>query len=73
MERGHWRAIPGWTVVDCGEMARGDGREKIHSGECLLRNARQPWRQGTTAESHTGGGTIIVGSLSPHASTAADQ
>jgi len=37
-------------------------------GKCLWRKARQPWKQGDTAESHVGGGAITIASLSPHAS-----
>ena len=37
-------------------------------GKCLWRKARQPWKQGNTAESHKGGGVITLTSLSPHAS-----
>ena len=46
----------------------GDGREEIHSRECLWRKTRH-WKQGTTAESHTGGGATIVASVSPHVGT----
>ena len=38
-------------------------------GKCLWRKARQPWKQGDTAESHVGGGVItILSSLTWHAS-----
>jgi len=32
-------------------------------GKCLWRNARQPWKQGNTAESCVGGGSITIASL----------
>ena len=42
------------AAVDCSEMDQGDVREEI-MGKCLWRKARQPWKQGNTAESyHTG-------------------
>ena len=37
-------------------------------GKCQRRKARQPWKQGETAESHVGGGAITIASLSPQAS-----
>ena len=53
------------AAVDCGETDRGDVREET-GGECLWRKARQPWKQGDTAESCVGGGTITIASLTPH-------
>ena len=45
------------------------GCEKRDYGEkCLWRKARQPWKQGDTAESCIGGGVITTASLPPHAS-----
>ena len=38
------------AVVDCREMGQGDVREE-RGGKCLWRKARQPWKQGDTAES----------------------
>ena len=32
-------------------------------GKCLWRKARQPWKQGNTAESLVGGGAITIASL----------
>ena len=49
------RRIKGCEGGDCG-------------GKCQLREARQPWKQGDTAESCKEGGAIIIASLSPHAS-----
>ena len=45
-------------VVDHGEMDLGDVREErtICGGKCLWRKARQPWKQGDTAEPGVGGG-----------------
>ena len=37
-------------------------------GKCLWRKARQPWKQGDTAESHVEGVAITRASLSPQAS-----
>ena len=57
---------------DCGWLQGGGTREQEggeYGGECLWRKERQPWRQGATAESYTGGGTISVDFLSPHTST----
>ena len=56
------------AVVDCREMGQGDVREE-RGGKCLWRKARQPWKQGDTAESCIGGRAIAIASLSPHAST----
>ena len=35
-------------------------------GKCLWRKARQPWKQGDTAESCIGGGAITTASLPTH-------
>ena len=37
-------------------------------GKCLWREARQPWKQGDTAESHVGGEAITIASLPAHTS-----
>jgi len=37
-------------------------------GKCLWKKARQPLKQGDTAESHIGVGAITIASLSPKAS-----
>ena len=55
------------AVVDCREMGQGDVREE-RGGKCLWRKARQPWKQGDTAESSIGDEPITVASLSPHTS-----
>ena len=55
------------AAVDCRETDGGDLREKI-GGKCLWRKARQPWKQGDTAESRVGGGVITIASLSLQAS-----
>ena len=55
-------------AVDFGEMDRRDVREEI-GGKCPWRKARQPWKQGDTAESHVEGGAITIASLPPHACT----
>ena len=55
------------AAVDCREMDREDEREET-GGKWLWRKARQPWKQGDTAESQVGGGTITIASLSPHTS-----
>ena len=61
------------AAVDCGEMDRGDVREVTVvgsdcGGKCLWWKARQPWKQGDTAESRVGGGAMTIASDSPHAS-----
>ena len=37
-------------------------------GKCLWRKAREPWKQGDTAESRIGAGAITIASLSAHTS-----
>ena len=44
------------AAVDCGERDRRDAREELVVGKCQWRNARRPWNQGDTAESHIWGG-----------------
>ena len=56
------------AAVDCGEMDQGEVREEIVAGKCLWRKARQPWKQGDTAESWVGDGAITIASLPPLAS-----
>ena len=53
------------AAVDCGETDRGDVREET-GGKCLWRKARQPWKQGDTAESLAEHGAITMASLTPH-------
>ena len=54
---GLWRdGSRGCTGGDCGE-------------KCLWRKARQPWKQGDTAESRVEGEAITIASRLPHAST----
>ena len=55
------------AAVDGAEMDRGDVREET-GGKCQWRKARQPWKQGDTAESHVEGGAITIASLPPQAS-----
>ena len=55
------------AAVDCGKMDRGNVREET-GGKCLWRKARQPWKQGDTAESRIAGGATTTASLSPYAS-----
>ena len=55
------------AAVDCGETDRGEMGEET-GGKYLWRKARQPWKQGDTAESHIVGGAITIASLSPNAS-----
>ena len=38
-------------------------------GKCQWRKARQPWKQGDTAESHVVGRAIPIAALSPHTSS----
>ena len=46
-----------------------EGSEGGESGEkWLWRKARQPWKQGDSAESRVVGGAITIASLSRHAS-----
>ena len=54
------------TAADCREMVQGDRREETAVGNAFRRNARQPCRQGATAESCTEGGATTVVSPSPH-------
>ena len=54
------------AAVDCREIDRGGCEGGDSCRKCLWRKARQPWKQGDTAESHVGGGTITIASLSPH-------
>ena len=42
-------------------------------GKCLWRKARQPWKQGDTAESHVGSGAITIASLPHMPAWAAEQ
>ena len=51
------------AAVDCCEMDQGDVRE-----ETVVGNARQPWKQGDTAESCIAHGAITIASPSPQAS-----
>ena len=52
-----------------GERDRWRGSEGGESGEkWLWRKARQPWKQGDSAESRVVGGAITIASLSRHAS-----
>ena len=64
---GLWSNFRARDAVDCGEMDRGDVREET-GGKCLWRKARQPWKQGDTAESCVGNGAIIIAFLSPYIS-----
>lgn len=54
------------TAADCRETVQGARREGTAVGNAFRRKARQPWRQGATAESITEGGATTVVSLSPH-------
>ena len=51
---------------------RRDGLRGCEGGDrgrkCLWRQARQPWKQGNTDESHIAGGAITIASLSPYTS-----
>ena len=42
------------------------GCEGDHGGKCWWKRARQPQKQGDTAESRVGGGAITIASFSPH-------
>ena len=55
------------AAVDC---RKTDQRCKLgdRGGRCLWRKARQPWKQGDTAESCVGGGAITIASIFPHTS-----
>ena len=50
------------AAVDCRETDRGGQERGDCGGKCLWRKARQPWKQGDTAESHIGGGAINAAS-----------
>ena len=80
------RKCRGWELEfrDCGPIP-GQGccwlqRDRLRGceggdcgGKCLWRTARQPWKQGNTAESRVVGEAITIASLSPNASMAAEQ
>ena len=51
---GLWSNPRARAAIDCRERNRGDMREET-GGKCLRRKARQPWKQGDTAESRVGG------------------
>ena len=50
------------AAVDCRETDRGGQERGDCGGKYLWRKARQPWKQGDTAESCTGGGAINAAS-----------
>ena len=56
------------AAVDCREMDQGRCEGEDCDGKCLWRKAKQPWKQGDTAESHVAGGAITIASFSPQAS-----
>ena len=60
------------AAVDFGEMDRRDVREEI-GGKCPWRKARQPWKQGNSAESRIGGGALTTASVSPTPASADEQ
>ena len=62
-----WRNPRVRAVVDFRETDQGDVSEET-GGKCLWRKARQPRKQGNTAESCVGGGPITITSLFPQAS-----
>ena len=59
--------------VGCREVHREDVKEVIVVGNTCGGKLGSPWKQGSTAESHVGGGAITTASLAPHASMAAEQ
>ena len=59
---GLWSSPRAKAAVDC----RLRGHEGDHGGKCQWRNARQPWKQGNTAESHAGGGAHHHSHSLPH-------
>ena len=74
------RRLSDWELEEILAQSRGDGccwlqRDGARGGEggdcggkCLWRKARQPWKQGDTAESCIGSGVITVASLFSQAS-----
>ena len=65
--QGLWSNPRARAAADCREGWRGcEGGDC--SEKCQWRKARQPWKQGDTAESCVRGGAITIASLSPHAS-----
>ena len=55
------------AATDCREMmGGGDVRKETMVKKCLWRKARQPWKQGDTAESCIVSGAITIASLPPH-------
>ena len=54
------------AAVDRREMERYEGGDC--GGKCWRRKAREPWKQGITAESHVGDGAITIASLHTQAS-----
>ena len=73
-------AVGSWSLVIV-EQSQGEGccwmqRSGLRKceggdpcGKCWWGKARQPWKQGNTAESRVGGGAMTIASLSPHSST----
>ena len=62
---GLWSNLRARAAVDCGETDRGDAREETAVGNACGGKLGQPWKQGDTAESCTGGGAITIASLPP--------
>ena len=60
---GLWSSPRAKAAVDCRLRGREGGD---HGGKCQWRNARQPWKQGNTAESHAGGGAHHHSHSIPH-------
>ena len=61
-------AIPGWGLLLTVERRMRGCEEGDRGGKCRWRKARQPQKQGNTAESPVGGGVITIAFLSPQAS-----
>ena len=57
-----WNNPRARAAVDCGEADQGDVRVEIAVGNACGGKAGQPWKQGDTAESSIGGGTITIAS-----------
>ena len=60
--QGLWSNPRARAAIDSRDRSRGCEGEDC-GGKCLWRKARQPWKQGDTAESHVGGGSITITSL----------
>ena len=69
LEHRVWSTIPGKVCCWLRRNSLRGPEGGDYSEKCLWRKARQTWRQGDSAESHTVGGAICIGSLSTYVSS----